>query len=309
MPDVLITGAAGFTGSILASRLRAGDPAMRIVGVGRTQPNLPGPFTQFFVADLAGEKAVAEILESARPHWIFHLAGKLKGTATELFQANLQNTVQLLEAAARVVPTARVLLVGSAAEYGFSPELDGVPIPETRPCLPFGPYGISKFAATIAGLDFGRRTELRVNVARTFNLIGPGIPPTLLLGALIQRVKEAVKTGAETITVGNLSAERDFIDVRDAADAYATIMRSDAAGEVFNVCTGVATPIAALVENALAHSPVPLRWRVDPALVRADDPKCVIGCGAKLASLGFTPQISVSQSLRDSCAGLVPLAA
>jgi GDP-4-dehydro-6-deoxy-D-mannose reductase len=180
--------------------------------------------------------------------------------------------------------------------------MNGAPIPETNDCRPTGPYGIGKYAATLAALDFARQGELRVNVARTFNLLGPGIPPTLLLGALLERAHAAARSGERYITVGNVATERDFIDVRDAVEAYVTIMKSDSTGEIFNVCTGIPTRIETLVNQALAHVGEPLAYRIDPSLVRSDDPQCVIGDGAKLARMGFEPTITVVESLRDSCA-------
>lgn len=296
---ILVTGAGGFTGRALLTRLPG-----TVFGIDRITPADTAAFSEFFEADLADASKLRSILKKTQPNAIINLAGLLKGNAVELFQANTQNTVQLLEAAAAAAPNASVLLIGSAAEYGFAPQMDGVPFPETYPCDPRGPYGISKYAMTLIAQDFVRRASLKINIARTFNLIGPNIPPSLLLGALIQRVREALKTNAQTIVVGNVEAERDFIDVRDAVDAYLSILSSGASGEVFNVCTGRPTRIQALVESALACAPRKIGYTVDPALLRADDPKCVIGDASKMRRLGWEPAITVEQSLADSCAVL-----
>lgn len=296
----LITGVSGFTGIALTRRLER-EPNMEIFGADIRQPSAELPLAKSFIADLADRARIRQMLEESKPNWIFHLAGRLKGSASDLFQANTQNTVHLLEAASEIVPEARVLLIGSAAEYGFRPEWDGVPICENEACAPQGAYGLSKYAMTLAGLDFNRRTKLSVNIARSFNLIGPNIPNTLLLGALIQRVQEAQRKGESKIKVGNVSAERDFIDVRDAVEAYVAIMLSSARGEIFNVCAGKATKIQTLVEAALALAPAGMTYEVDQTLLRPDDPKCVIGNGAKLQQLGFQPAISIPESLREAC--------
>lgn len=300
----LVTGVSGFTGVALTRRLER-EPQMEIFGADIRQPE-GLPLAKAFVADLADRARVRQMLEESKPNWIFHLAGRLKGNASDLFQANTQNTVHLLEAASEVVPEARVLLIGSAAEYGFRREWDGVPISESEHCSPQGAYGLSKYAMTLAGLDFNRRTKLSVNIARSFNLIGPNIPNTLLLGALIQRVQEAQTKGESKIKVGNVSAERDFIDVRDAVEAYVTIMLSEARGEIFNVCAGSATKIQTLVEAALALAPAGMTYEVDQTLLRPDDPKRIIGNGAKLKALGFEPALTVAESLRDACLAFAP---
>lgn len=295
--NVLITGASGFSGRALAARLSL-EPSLRLFAISRTSSHWPAPFHEIHQTDLGDLQKTRAILRSVNPQWIFHLAGKLKGSATELFQANTQNAIHLLEAAAEITPNARVLLIGSAAEYGPGPFR--APITEAEPCKPSGPYGISKYAMTLAGLDFARRTQLKVNVARAFNLIGPGIPSSLLLGALIERVRQAAKENRDCIQVGEVSAERDFIDVRDAANACLAIMASDASGEIFNVCSGVGTRIRDLVEAALKLSPTPMRYEVDSNLASAGAPS-VIGNPQKLQTLGYVQRLSLADSLHESC--------
>jgi nucleoside-diphosphate-sugar epimerase len=285
MAEVLITGASGFTGTVLLRRLRDENVSTNSAGHGVLQ----------------NVDSIRSVLRDCKPQWIFHLAGKLKGTAAQLFDANLRTTIHLLEAAAEVVPSARVLLIGSAAEYG-TPVNDS-PISEEHPCRPLGPYGISKYAMTLAGLDFAKRTKLQVNIARSFNLIGPGMPSTLLLGAILDRLQKAIETGADTIKVGDISAERDFIDVRDAVEAYLQIMKSDLNGQVVNVCSGIGTSIGDVVQSALKHSPRLICHEYDPKL-GSGGAKSVVGNPMKLQSLGFSAHYSLETSIADTCASL-----
>jgi GDP-4-dehydro-6-deoxy-D-mannose reductase len=296
--NVLITGASGFSGRALAARLSL-EPNLRLFALSRTAPESAAPFREIHLVDLSDFSKTLQILESVRPHWIFHLAGKLKGSEQELFQANTQNSINLLKAAAHAVPNARMLFVGSAAEYGPGPFRS--PISENQTPSPSGAYGESKRQMTLAARGYARITRLQIKVARTFNLLGPGIPSTLLLGALIERIRSAVAEGKDIIRVGEVSAERDFIDVRDAANAYLALMESDASGEVFNVCSGIGTRIQELVEAALKLSPKPMRYETDPLIAAAGAPS-VIGNPEKIRKLGFTPRISIAQSIADSCA-------
>ena len=297
MVEVLITGASGFTGTALASRLST-EPGFGLHLVSRREPpRNVCPWKRYYPADFHDPETTRAILKEVRPDWIFHLAGALKGTAAELFQANVQNTIHLLEGAAAVVQHARILLIGSAAEYGTP--VNDLPISEEHPCRPVGPYGVSKHAMTLAGLDFSKRTPLQVNVARSFNLIGPNVPPSLLLGAIIERARQALGAEKDFITVGDVSPERDFIDVRDAADAYVTIMKSRSRGEVFNVCSGRPTMIREVVKETLRHAPRPLRYEIDPSL-GSGGAKSVIGDPSKLAALGFQPRFSLERSIEDA---------
>jgi nucleoside-diphosphate-sugar epimerase len=297
MRDVLITGASGFSAAALAERLSREDN-LRLIGLSRKPPANPSPYSRIFEVDLQDASVTRDILAETKPSWIFHLAGKLKGTTSELFQANVQNTIHLLEAADEVAQDTRILLISSAAEYGKP--LDEKPISEEHPCNPCTTYGISKFAMTLIA---STGTWPRLNIARVFNLIGPGIPSSLLLGAVIERAQKALACGSDVISVGDVSAERDFIDVRDAAEAYLTIMKSFACKQIFNVCSGTPVTVRDLIESALAFSPRPLRYEVDPVL-SVLGPKSVIGDPGKLQRLGFRPSYSFPTSVADSCAAL-----
>lgn len=283
----------------LARRLQS-EKDLRVTGLSRRLPADSSLFSEFLQVDLSVPGAAQAALQKAKPDWIFHLAGMLKGAAAELMEANEKVTRNLLEAAASIVPTARFLLVGSAAEYGSAANCHGL-ISEEAPCEPETAYGRSKASMTSMGLRFARESHLRVNIARTFNLIGPGIPSTLLLGALIERVQEAIRDEKNSITVGEISAERDFIDVRDAVEAYFLIMKSECNGEIFNVCSGIPTRIRDLVEAALRLSARPIGYEVNSALARAGAAS-VVGNPAKLRKLGFKPRFTIQQSLADSCA-------
>jgi GDP-4-dehydro-6-deoxy-D-mannose reductase len=298
MRNILITGASGFTGRTLAARLNE-ELDVQIHLTSRKEPkSIQCAWKTFSPCDFSDLRVVRAVLKETKPDWIFHLAGALKGNASELFQANVQNAVNLLEAASEIVPAARVLLIGSAAEYG-NPLRDG-PISESHPCHPNGAYGVSKYAATLAGLDFAKRGKPRVNIARAFNLIGPGIPSTLLLGAVIERARKAIENDLPSISLGDISTERDFIDVRDAVEAYLMIMKSDANGEVFNVCGGVGTVLSDLVHAALKTAPRALLCVFDSKLGSAGA-KSVVGNPDKLRSLGFQARFSLQQSIKDSC--------
>lgn len=297
MADILITGASGFTGAALTERLSA-EGGHRLFGVARRPALNPSLFTEVLLSDLEEPESAAKILKRIRPEWIFHLAGRLSGTLSELMQTNFAATIHLLGAASRMAPGARILLIGSAAEYGKP--ADGAPIPETQMCLPETPYGLSKYAMTLLGLRAAAESGLRINIARAFNIIGPGCPRTLLLGALIERVQKARALGESTVAVGDVRAERDFIDVRDAAEAYMAIIKSEANGEIFNVCTGVPVKIQTVVELALAAFGKEFRFEVEPSLGSPGAPR-VFGSPKKIGSLGFGPHFSLEESITDVC--------
>jgi GDP-4-dehydro-6-deoxy-D-mannose reductase len=301
----LITGVAGFCGAHLAGRLRR-EGAVHLTGVDRAARPAQCPVDEYYVADLDNEQEVAGIVERCHPAMIFHLAGLAPGaslalaaTSTlELYRVNVMATLRLLEAVRLHAPNSKVLLVGSAAEYGTVTE-SNLPVTEEHPCRPTTAYGISKHAATLIGQDYARRLNMSIVIARPFNIIGPGVPRSLVLGALLQRAKEALSgTGAAVVKVGNLGSERDFIAVEDVVEAYWRMLQGDFRGEIFNLCSGEPCSIRKLGRVLLSNSSRPVRIEVDPALADRASIFPFYGSNAKARrAFGFSPTVSLEESL------------
>ncbi len=107
--------------------------------------------------------------------------------------------------------------------------------------------------------------------------------------------------------VGNLDAQRDFLDVRDVCDAYVALLEGGGErGEIFNVCSGVATPMREILRRLIEIAHVPVEVRADPARMRPSDVPLSCGDPAKLrAATGWRPRIPLSAALRavydDAC--------
>jgi nucleoside-diphosphate-sugar epimerase len=232
-----------------------------------------------------------------RPDRVFHLAALSRGDETNLRRVNLDGTVHLLNAVEALAPHARVLLVGSAAEYGTLGPSD-LPVTELHPCRPVSAYARSKHDAVRAGLE---RAALgaHIVVARPFNIIGAGVPEELVVGALIGRMREALAgPGEAVVRVGNLDARRDFVDVQDVVDSYVTMIDGDSWGEVFNICSNKSWSIRDVAERLCRLAERPIRLEVDPALFRAQEVPAIFGSGAKaLERFGFAPRVSLDESL------------
>src|SRR5689334_293949 len=168
---------------------------------------------------------------------VFHLGGASRASDRNVYAVNFLSWVNELDAVQRVVPDCRVLIVGSAAEYGVVSESE-LPTTESQATRPVGAYAIAKVATTSAALNYARQHGLHVVVARPFNIVGAGVPATLLTGALLERIRIALDTGAGLVKVGNLESRRDFVSVEDVADAYVKLLEGDFSGEIFNLCSG-----------------------------------------------------------------------
>lgn len=297
----LITGSNGFCGLHLARRLRV-EKGVRIVGVdvAPTSRN-PQALDDYLQADLCEPEQIKHVLETVQPDFVFHLAGVSSGKPSEIYRANFLAVLHLLEAVRCFSRHIRLLLVGSASEYG-NVAADQLPIREDTECKPGDTYGASKHAMTLTALHYAQHHHMKLVIARPFNIVGTGIPATLLIGAVLRRAKEALKSPNEpVITIGNLDSERDFVAVDDVIEAYLRMMSGDLWGQVFNLCSGKPYSVRFVVATLLSHSPRPIRLQQNPSLFRPSDPHVIYGDWSKAHSaFGFTPSVPLETVLHQA---------
>jgi GDP-4-dehydro-6-deoxy-D-mannose reductase len=297
---VLVTGAAGFAGSHLVDRLRSAgvDVAAWSHRGGRAAPSQNG--VRWSAIDLCSRDEVDRAIASLQPLVVYHCAGKAAaGNAWshlgETLEVNVRGTLHLLGAVERHAPDARVVVTSSALVYRHSPQ----PITEAWPIHPEGPYAVSKFAQDRLTAAFADR--LHVVIARPFNHIGPRQTADFLASSVARQVA-LIERGAlaPEVKVGNLSALRDFTDVRDVVAAYEQLAAHGARGEAYNVCSGRAIAAQAIVDGLVARARVPIAVVSDPSRFRPVDVPVVVGSFAKLESLsGWAPSIPLDRTLDD----------
>lgn len=285
----LVTGSAGFVGRHLTRHLEAcGD---EVVGVDR----------ECDVTDLA---AVTSAVREARPDAVYHLAamthvGESWSDPALYTRVNVLGTANVLKAVRTVAPDAVTLLVSSADVYGVVTEED-LPLRETRRPVPVSPYAQSKLEAEQIAFDAERTTGQRVLIARPFNHVGPGQAVTFVVPALVSRLLEARASGRTEIPVGNLSAQRDFSDVRDVVRAYRLLIQYGVSGEIYNVASGFAVALSEVAQELVDLVCPGVRLVPDESLLRPVEVPVLRGDATKLHdATGWEPVIALATSLRD----------
>lgn len=293
---VLITGSAGFTGRHLVGHLRAHEPDVRLAGFDR-RAGAPPVLERRFVGDAARGNALREAIAAWRPDVVIHLAGSVAPAAkAELWLGNLAAAVNLFQSLHVEGLLCRVLVIGSAAEYGPVP---ASPIAEDQTCRPLTDYGRAKLAQTLLARASWRELGLPVVVARPFNLVGPGMSASSLLGTVCAQLAQRERGGR--LLLGNLDGSRDFLDVRDAVAAYWELAHAADPGEIYNVCSGVATPLGEAVRLAVTLSGREIAVESSPARVRSGDVEYSCGDPAKIERrTAWRPERDLATSLRDA---------
>jgi GDP-4-dehydro-6-deoxy-D-mannose reductase len=302
----LITGVGGFAGSHLADELLS-QSAAEVWGCLLSGPRpgyLPEPLNIAEV-DLRDAEAVEALLAQTRPDRIYHLAGQAFPQQSwadpwATFEANLRPQINLFEALRRLRLSARMLVVSSNEVYGQGPA--GSPlVNEWAELRPRNPYAVSKAAQDLLGLQVYLSHELHVVRARPSNHIGPRQDERYVAPAFAGQIAR-IEAGLQppVMRVGNLSARRDFTDVRDIVRAYRLMLEQGQPGEAYNVGTGRTVAVQAVLDGLLALTPARIRVEVDPALLRPAEAPAQCGDTSKLrAATGWTPQIPLEQTLGD----------
>jgi GDP-4-dehydro-6-deoxy-D-mannose reductase len=254
-----------------------------------------------FHVDVCDAGAVRSALHEARPEGVYHLAGLAYVPAaerdTDLVDAvNRGGTANVLDAAHEV--GARTLVVSSGAVYGRVAEAD-LPVGEDAPLRPVGAYAESKAAAEA---ECARRVgRQHVVVVRPFNHTGPGQAREFVCSDFAAQVAECeLGLRAAHVEVGDLRSERDFSDVRDVVRAYVAALEHGRSGAAYNVCSGRATSVAAILETLGALARVTFEVRVQGERLRAGEVTRFCGDAAKLRSAaGWSPSIALRTTLAD----------
>lgn len=307
---VLITGATGFVGSHVVEHVLA-HTDWEVVGLSRSLRHVAGwrrdmDRLSLRTADLNEPASVDQVVADIRPEAVIHLAGQpLEPVSWQdpaaTFRLNVIGQINLFEAMLKADLLPRTVIGGSALMYGLV-KPDENPINEDQPPRPTSPYAVSKLSADFLGYQYFVSRNLPVVRMRPFNQIGPRQSPEFAVASFAKQIAEIEAGRRERVLrVGNLSSERDFTDVRDAAAAYCAAIERAEPGEAYNLGSGVGRSGQSMLDELLAMSSAAIRVETDPARFRPVDlPRIVCDARKFREASGWTPAIPIETSLRDT---------
>ena len=248
---ILVTGAKGGFGKVLLPILRA-KYKESVIGTGRDKAE----YTDYFWCDLTDASSVASLVKEVRPRIIFHLAGSFTGQFENDFRVNTLSAKYLFDSILSEKLDTRVVIFGSAAEYGAVRPEDN-PIPETFPCRPVSVYGLTKNYQTEMAAFYARTTNLKIVTARVFNLAIPGLSQRLFFGRA-EAMIQSYKTGEiSQLVFGNLDSERDYVELESAVEQLLAIADRGISGEIYNVGSGVPKKIRTILREMIDKEAIP----------------------------------------------------
>lgn len=297
---VLVTGVTGFVGRHLTAELAAHGHEVCGFDLGASPADLP--LAAFSGGDILDPRALRAAVEGHTPDACVHLAGSAfvpdgRAAPERVLDVNLMGTVRLLEAFRDLRPTARVLTVSSAHVYGSRAR--PAPIAEDDPLEPDSFYALSKAGADRATRLYAAQYGMHAMVARPYNHIGPGQSPLFVVAAFARQVRAIRDGAAPVMRVGNLESRRDFTDVRDVARAYRLLLERGRPGHAYNIASDRLTRVGDILVRLCELAGVKPSIERDTALYRPDTTAPRLDIRRIVADTGWTPAVSLDQTLRD----------
>jgi GDP-4-dehydro-6-deoxy-D-mannose reductase len=290
-----VTGVTGYTGKWLVRYIREKNPSAEIIGLARSSENSAHAMDRYFQLDVCDEAAVTDVARLSAPTIVFHLAGlSPPASEAEMWHVNVGGTLNLLWGLQKAnCRETRVICAGSAAEY--LPVAEG-PVSESSASGGKTDYGRTKWAQTTLARVQAVNLHMHLSVVRPFNIIGPGLPGRLVAGRICEQI---LRKDNREIHLGDISSERDFIDVRDLVKAYWQVALQGKPGQVYDVCSGVPTRIENLVKIFLSISGDRRKVVSIPRSQTGGPTDRVYGRNGKMVALGWRPEFSLKQSVED----------
>lgn len=302
----LITGVAGFVGGHLADAIRA-ETDWQVWGtiLDETDRAYVSAGVTTVQADLRAPEAARAVIDQVRPDLIFHLAGQAYVPQSwrdpwGTYETNIRSQLNLFEAVSAAGLKPRIVAVASNEVYGYVRPED-LPIDEDTPLRPNSPYAVSKIAQDFMGLQYWLDRQLPVIRVRPFNQIGPRQNERFVAPSFAKQIVE-IERGLKppVLKLGNMSAQRDFTDVRDMSRAYILCAQHGEPGEVYNLGSGQARSVREILDIMLAASPIQIAEEIDPDKFRPSDvPRSQCDPTKFKRQTGWEPRIPFEQTCLD----------
>ena len=300
----LIIGAAGFVGGYLADHLQK-ECGWSVCVTKMSQEVCSIENVEVYDLDILEKNAIEQLLEQVAPDYIFHLAAQSSVAVSWkrpdlTVDVNIKGCVNVLEAVRKMEKKPRVLLIGSGEEYGRVKQEEN-PVKETQMLHPGNIYAATKVCQNMIGKIYADAYQMDIMMVRAFNHIGPKQAPLFVVSDFCKQVAEIEKGQKEPVMyVGNLSAMRDFTDVRDIVRAYAMLIQKGKAGETYNVGSGTAIQIRELLNKILKLSTKEIKVEIDEKKLRPVDVKIVEADVSKLVEeTGWKRRFELEDTLKD----------
>jgi len=312
MKKYLITGISGFVAYHFLSYLNDLCDTTEVLGLDLSISQEVKEYSfnnikfNFIELNLLEYKSLEKVMVSFNPDFIVHLAsfssvGKSWEMPLESFLNNTNIFLNIVEIVRLNKINCRILSVGSSEEYGNVKESD-IPLKEDMILHPGNPYAVARVSQEMLSKCYVDAYKLDIILTRSFNHIGARQRTDFAIPSFAKQISEGFKKGQKEIKLftGDTTVVRDFIDVRDVANAYFVLLNNGKSGELYNVCSGKGHSLNLVIDLLAKIFNVQIIKETDTNKVRPNDNRIIIGSFEKIKEhTGWEPKFSLEDSLND----------
>lgn len=312
MKKIVITGFSGFVASHFMDYLYENYPEFEVYGISLGIPIFDyGKYKDrmhvcFYGMNLMDSEKLCRLFAEIKPDYVLHLAACSSVAYSwkhpeDSFTNNCNIFLNLINAIRKASPECRILSVGSSEEYGNVAHED-LPIRENQPLNPISPYAVARVSQEQLSKVYADAFGMQIVMTRSFNHIGPRQDERFVIPSFVKKILDIKRAGITEgeIETGELSIIRDFVDVRDVADAYYKLLMNGTVGEVYNICSGKAIKLSEVVDIIADEAGVKVKARTNPAFIRPNDHEEIVGTPYKIETeLGWKRKRKFCETIKD----------
>ncbi len=261
---------------------------------------------KLYKLDILNKSKVSKLIQKLQPNYIFHLAafasvGQSFSHERLTYNINFNGTLNILEASVELKNLQKFIFISSSDCYGkFIPKAKI--LTEDDRLNPISPYGISKVAAEHLCKLYHSRYNFPVVIARAFNHSGAGQNENYVIPSFCKQIA-MIEVGQQKplMKVGDLSVKRDLSDVRDIVRGYRQMAEKGKEGAVYQLCSGKAISIQAVLNKLLKLSHKKITIKIDKKFFRKNDIPIICGDYSKAKKeIRYKPKYKIDNTLLNS---------
>ena len=316
---ILVTGGAGYIGSIMVDKLiKKGQTVLVLDNLSTGSKKLIHPKANFILADLLDFKKIESILRNNKIETIFHFAAKISVEESVqkpdlYFETNYKSSENLFQLAIKNCDNLKNIIFSStAAIYGLPNTL---PVKEDFVATPINPYGQSKLMAENSLINLTKRSNIKVGILRYFNVAGATTDLkygqlSVDSGHLLKRLAQVTTGSRPHIDVYGVdyptkdgSGERDYIHVEDLVDIHYEVLNylinTDNQLSVFNCGYGHSYSVFDMIKAMETVSGKKIAYQIKPKRI-GDPPSIYADCTKLNNSIKWNPKFDNIHQICES---------
>jgi len=252
--------------------------------------------------ELSDHKGVADLIRNVNFDGVFHLAAQAHSLNSakmpyKTFCDTALSTINIVDAIENKSHKTKLVYVASGEVYGARQDH----ITEDKPYAPKNPYSTSKVISELYVLDRTKNDKINAVIARPYGQLGTRRPANFVITSDAKQIAKILEGKQEpVIKVGNLSAERTFMDVKDTVKGYSLLMDKAQSGEAYNLGGDKLRSIGDYLNMMLEMYDLKhVKIETNPNLLRANDTNRQWPNSDKIRKLGWKQTISIEKTLEE----------